>query len=400
MTSTRRIGAGAPDPDQRERLLFATTVPITISAFLLPYARRYREAGYLVDAAADGARGDPTLAKDFDGLWNVPWKRNPLHPLNLLALALFYRGVRRRHYAIVHVHTPVAAFFGRLAVALLRRPRPLIVYTVHGFHFTAESRGLSAKALRVFERMAVRWTDVVIVLTEEDKQQALAIGFAQDRVARIPGIGIDSRFYEASHVLPKDVEELRDRLGLGPADKVFVCIAEFNRNKRQADLVRAVALLDKDIHLAFAGGGPREPAVRSLAAAMGVSERVHFLGVVADVRPLISLSTGVVLASAREGMPRCLLEAMSLATAIIATDIRGSRELARQGGLVVPPRDVRGLAEAMRMLADDPERGRRLGIAGRAAILETYDFERVAARQDEIYARVKLARSGSQHNPG
>jgi glycosyltransferase involved in cell wall biosynthesis len=381
-------------------LLFATTVPITISAFLLPYARRYREAGYQVDAVADGARNDPTLAKDFDGLWNVPWKRNPLHPLNLLALALFYRGVRRRRYVIVHVHTPVAAFFGRLAVALLRRRRPFTVYTVHGFHFTAESREFSAKALRVLERIAVRWTDIVIVLTEEDKEQALALGFPRDRVALIPGIGIDSRFYEASRVLPDDVQELRGRLGIGPAEKVFVCIAEFNRNKRQADLVRALALLDDDIHLAFAGSGLKEPAVRSLAAALGVSERVHFLGVMADVRPLISLSTGVVLASAREGMPRCLLEAMSLATPIIATDVRGSRELARQGGLVVPPRDVRGLAQAMRVLADDPERGRRLGLAGRAAVVETYEWERVATRQDEIYARLRLARSRFQHNLG
>lgn len=388
----RRIGAGAADPDQRERLLFATTVPITIKAFLLPYARRYREAGYLVEAAADGARGDPTLMKAFDGVWNVPWKRNPLHPLNLLAFALFCALIRRRRYTIVHVHTPVAAFFGRLAAGLLRR-RPAVVYTVHGFHFTAESHELSAKFFRMLERLAARWTDVVIVLTQEDEDQALAMGFSRDRVARIPGIGIDSRFYDPSRVLPKDVEELRGRLGLGQGDRVFVCIAEFNRNKRQTDIVRAVAQLDKQVHVAFAGTGSTESAVRSLAAALGVAERVHFLGFIRDVRPLIILSTAVVLASAREGLPRCLLEAMSLSTPIIVTDVRGSRELAIHSGLVVARRDILGLAAAIRLLADDPERAQRLGLAGRTAVEDTYELEKVAARQDEVYARVKLARS-------
>lgn len=393
MTAPVSAPAGSPDRDQQTALLIATTVPVTIEAFLLPYVRRYRLAGFTVDAAADGASQSPILAGEFDRIWNVPWKRHSWHPANLIGLWRFRRGLRGGRYAIVHLHTPVAAFFGRLAIASLGRLRPAVVYTAHGFHFTPTSKGLGPRLFRRLEGVCAPFTDALVVLTAEDYEQALAIGYPPDRVTILPGIGIDSAYFESTAVLPTDVDELRRHLGIASSSSVFVCIAEFAPRKRQVDLVRALALVREDAHVVFAGFGPTETSVRALAATLGVAGRTHFLGFVEDVRPLIRLATAVVLPSSREGLPRCLLEAMSLATPIIATDVRGSRELAGLAGLIVPLGDVAALASALDRLASDSEQCHSLGEAGRTAVLTTYDFARVAPSHDAIYARVLAMRA-------
>lgn len=392
---SHRSGANRPE---RVRVLVATTVPSTIAAFLLPYADRYRDAGSVVDGAADQATEDHHLAGHFDRIWNVPWKRNPLHPLNLVAFAIFCRAVRRRRYTIVHLHTPVAAFIGRVAISRIDAGhRPAVVYTAHGFHFTADSRGLGARVFLGLERAAARWTDFLIVLTADDEKLASAIGFPPHRVARTSGVGVDSDHYESSRVPSSEIDALRQRLGIRDSSThLFACVAEFIPRKRQVDLVRALALVNEDVHVAFAGAGPTEPAVRALASALGLSERVHFLGNVPDVRPLLVAATAVVLPSDREGLPRSLLEAMSLATPIIASDIRGNRELASRGGVVVPCRDSLAIAKAMQTLVGDPAMRRRLGEAGRTAVLDVYDFKRVATQHDAVYAQVLAARSSRQ----
>ncbi len=333
------------------------------------------------------------LGKEFDDVWNVPWKRHPLYPSNVVALAKMYRGLRRRRYDIVHLHTPVAAFLGRAAIAALGHSRPSAVYTAHGFPFMPGSRGIFARLMRLLERTGARWTDVLIVLTEEDEEQAATIGVPRKRIVRIPGIGVDTDHFDISAVAPGDLETLRHSLGLAQSTRLFVCVGEFNARKRQLDLIRALALLNAGVHVAFAGNGPAEQSVRAAAEELGVSPRAHFLGHVKDIRPLMVLATAVVLPSEREGLPRSLLEAMSLETPIIATDTRGSRELAEAGGLVVPVGDIAALAKAMTTLGGDLELSQRLGASGRVAALATYAFDVVASQHDEVYAQVLEARA-------
>jgi glycosyltransferase involved in cell wall biosynthesis len=71
---------------------------------------------------------------------------------------------------------------------------------------------------------------------------------------------------------------------------------------------------------------------------------------------------------------------------VVATDIRGSREevVPDETGVLVPTRNVAALAHALEMFVSDPERGRRMGWAGRERALDLYDERRVVARQIEI----------------
>src|SRR3990170_1539115 len=87
-----------------------------------------------------------------------------------------------------------------------------------------------------------------------------------------------------------------------------------------------------------------------------------------------------VLPSWREGFPRSAIEAAAMGRPLVLTDIRGCREVVRDGteGFLVPPRDPDGLTEAVSRLLREPELHRRLGEAARARAVERFDERRVA----------------------
>ena len=98
--------------------LFVTTVPITLEAFLLPFADHFRAEGWHIDALANGATADANLDGHFDQRFDVAWSRNPLSPSNLFGTSQRIREiVVAGGYDIVHVHTPIAAFVARYALS-------------------------------------------------------------------------------------------------------------------------------------------------------------------------------------------------------------------------------------------------------------------------------------------
>ncbi|HEX7955831.1 MAG TPA: glycosyltransferase, partial [Pyrinomonadaceae bacterium] len=133
--------------------------------------------------------------------------------------------------------------------------------------------------------------------------------------------------------------------------------------------------------LAVVGDGEWRGELEAQAAALGITPRVHFTGVVEDPHPFYRAAGLFVLPSRVEGMSNALLEAMSHGLAPVVSDgAPGLTELVEDGvtGLVVPVDDPTALAEALGRLADDEGLRRRLGRAARARV-EEYDVPRALA---------------------
>jgi glycosyltransferase involved in cell wall biosynthesis len=118
---------------------------------------------------------------------------------------------------------------------------------------------------------------------------------------------------------------------------------------------------------------------------------VRFLGHRGDPERLYAAFDIYVLASHREGFPRSAMEAAASALPIVATDIRGCREVVEDGrtGLLVPVRDAGALEAAIDRLAGDPTLRRRLGGAAAAKARDEFDQRQVIARTLDAYAPLK-----------
>lgn len=372
-------------------LLQVATVPAFLQAFLLPYARHFQARGWRVDAMARGVSQVPECRAAFDRVFDVSWSRNPLDPRNFLRAAGQVRQiVRQGDYDIVHVHTPVAAFVTRYAVGRVRKNRrPLLIYTAHGFHFYRGSPPLQYALFLALEKLAARWTDYLVVMNREDSDAVRRYSLVPpERMCYMPGIGVDLQQYTSAVVSPGEIQQMRSALGLTPADTLFVLVAEFIPNKRHADALHALAQLNNpSVHLALAGEGPLMEAIRALVQRLNLTQRVHFLGFRRDIPIVVRAARATLLLSQREGLPRSVMESLSLGVPVIGTDIRGIRDLlAEGGGLLVPVGHIAELAKAMTRLIASPEDAHQMGAQGQAQ-MAAYDLPHILGLHEALYAQ-------------
>ena len=115
------------------------------------------------------------------------------------------------------------------------------------------------------------------------------------------------------------------------------------------------------------------------------------LGYRRDIRQLVGLSDVSVSSSRQEGLPINLVEAMALGNPVVATDVRGNRDLVQDGesGYLVPLNDSRAMAERIWSLYTDPEQTAAFGVVGRT-LAQDYAVEPVLHRTIEIYQALEL----------
>ena len=195
-------------------------------------------------------------------------------------------------------------------------------------------------------------------------------------------------------------EEARRALGLPPAATVVAVLGRISAWKGQDVLVEALGrqeLRDRaGVHLAIAGEAWRgDPApvraLRDRAAQLGVADRVHLPGFVADPGLVYGAADVVVVPSTQpDPFPNAALEAAAAGCCVVASAHGGLPEMLIDGvtAVLVAPGDAGALARALGALADDPERRLRLGAAAAADVAARFGrarmLEAVQARYDAL----------------
>ena len=299
------------------RLLAISTVSGTLESFITPYARHFRALGWQVDAAGNNALCNPVVVAAFDGVYDLPLSRSLLDVRGLIkGRKAILDVIEKSRPDIVHVHTPIAGFLTRLAARQIPRSRrPAVVYTAHGFHFFKGGSRVTNAVFILVERIAGRWTDRLVVINEEDFAAAERHHIvARRKLLQTRGIGVDTDFYAAHLVAPQEIRDVRAALGVPDDAPMFLVPGELNRNKRQRDVVAALARIrHTEAHLVLAGyAASEEASLEQQISELGLRDRVHIAGFVRNFRPLILAANVVVLASSREGLARSIMEALSL----------------------------------------------------------------------------------------
>jgi glycosyltransferase involved in cell wall biosynthesis len=372
-------------------VLFVTTVPITLEAFLLPFADHFRTQGWSVDALANGAAGDPLLDGRFDQRFDIAWSRNPLAPGNLIGATRRIREiVSAGGYDIVHVHTPIASFVTRLALRGHHgRPgAPVVIYTAHGFHFHRGGSALTNAVYRTAERLAARWTDYLVTVNDEDFAAARTFaGIPREHVRLIPGIGVDTERFSPEAVAAGEAAAVRAGLDVPTNAFMLMIVAELAPVKRHGLALHALAKVkDPRVVLVLAGDGPLDSALRARADSLGVADRVRWAGYRRDIPALLAASDALLLTSEREGLNRSVLEALASGRPVIGTDTRGITDaVGEHAGWIVGHDDADALAAAIDAAAADPVEVARRGAAARERACSLYALDRIIDAYDGLY---------------
>ncbi|MCX0398642.1 glycosyltransferase family 4 protein [Clostridium perfringens] len=331
-----------------KKILYVTTVSRTINAFLIPHIEMLIKNKYEVNCACYMDKEiDQRLIKKGIKIYNIPFSRNPLSLDNLKAFNELIKIQEENQYDMIHVHTPIASIYGRLLKLKFKNLKT--IYTAHGYHFFKNGPKMGWILYYPIEKIMSNLTDITININKEDFEITKK-KLKSKKAYLINGVGLNINEYS----LLSDGERNKKRrvLGLEDDDFVVIMIAELNENKNQLQLIMAIELLKnkyQNIKCLIVGEGKKLEFLKDEVKKRNLEKNIVFLGFRKDVNELINASDIGVLFSYREGLPRNLMELMANGKRIVATNIRGNRDIVCNDflGALVEVNDYEATAKAI-----------------------------------------------------
>jgi glycosyltransferase involved in cell wall biosynthesis len=386
-------------PLGRTRPLVAhlTTTDISLALLLGPQLTAFKDAGF--DVVGISAPGAFVSELEAAGIRHLPLRnatRSRSLGSDLRAAADLYRLLRRLRPDILHTHNPKPGIYGRVAGAAAGVPA--VVNTVHGLYATNDDRLPKRIAVYGLERGAAAFSHAELVQNPEDLATLRRLGVRSQKM-RLLGNGVDLKRFSLPGTQDTIRARVRSELGAGDRSVVVTAIGRLVGEKGYRELFMAAREVQSRFPEAlFVVAGPIEPDKhdRITEGEIAAAEScIRFLGYRSDVEAIYAASDVYVLASHREGFPRSAMEAAAMGLPIVASDVRGCRQVVENGrtGLLVPPRAPAALADAITVLVQDPARRAAMGQQGRAKAQREFDQERVISLTLDVYRELLRTRT-------
>jgi glycosyltransferase involved in cell wall biosynthesis len=301
----------------------------------------------------------------------------PVSPKSARALTTAFR---KHQIDVAHSHEFSMAVYGGWAAWRAGIPH---IITMHGGRYYA-SRLRRRLALRAAVTLSAATAAVSGSLAQAISDD---LGVKRSRIVMVPN-GV-------RYVAPERVT-LRQELALRSDDRLIVAVGNLYPVKGHQHLVDALALMAEKyprLHVAIAGRGELEGALRSRVADLSLTGRVHLLGLRADIPAILAAADVFALPSLSEGLPLALIEAMFAARPIVATLV-GEVGVALDGGqagVLVEPGNVHALASALDGLLAEPARAKALGERAARHARAQYGLSRMVGRYARLYEQALRA---------
>jgi glycosyltransferase involved in cell wall biosynthesis len=372
------------------RLVHVTSADISLALLLGPQLRAFADAGMeVIGVSAPGPFVDQLTSWGITHVALDHATRSVAVGQDVLALVELERLFRRLRPDIVHTHNPKPGLYGRIAARTAGVPG--IVNTVHGLYAAPEDPWLRKSVVYTLERIAATCSDVELFQNPEDLEVMRRLGVPAGHLVLL-GNGIDLDRFRAVRT-PEASARARRALGVDDSAIVVGTVGRLVWQKGFRELfaaARHLRSLRDDV--VFVVVGPEDTAKgdalgpEDIAEARAIGNLV-FTGHRDDVEDLYAGFDMYALPSYREGFPRSAMEAAACGVPVIATDIRGCRQVVDHDrtGLLVPVHNGDALALAIAALAADPARRSDMGARGRQKAEAEFDDRVVIERTLDAY---------------
>lgn len=325
-----------------KRALIVTHVSGFVPQFEMNNVQILQEMGYEVHYASNFNNvgyGNDNRRLEHTGivLHQVDFARSPFDfRAHRRALRQLKTLLKEEKFSLLHCHTPVGSVLARIAANSYRKKGMPVIYTAHGFHFF---KGAPLSYWLMFyptERLLARMTDILITINEEDYERAKRFCIRKKTdVRHIPGVGVDYAYWSGKNLAKGERELIRERvrneLHVQADVKVFLSVGELSMRKNHRAVIDVFEKINRQSEEKFCywicGQGELEQDLQNQIDVAELHEKVHLLGYRSDIRDLMYAADVFIFPSRQEGMPVALMEALVTGMPVIASNIRGNREL-------------------------------------------------------------------------
>lgn len=369
---------------KKPKVLFLVTEDWYFWSHRLPLARAIRDAGFQVLVATKVDKFNRLLQEEQFKVYPISLRRNSKNPIReLWAVIELIKIYRDERPDLVHHVALKPIMYGSIAARVAKVPAIVNAFAGLGSVFIA--MGWRAQFLRKFLGMVLNAVlslknGKVIFQNRDDSSMFINAGIIPSgKIALIKGSGVDmSSFKPVPEALGVPCVILASRMLLDKGVREFV---------EAASLLKAAGVTARFI----LAGNPDNENPTSISEdqleSWKESGAVDWWRHSDNMPEVFGKASIVCLPSYREGLPKVLIEAAASGRAIVATDTPGCREIVRHGenGLLVPIRDSRALADALRRLLDDRSLREKMGARGRQIAVSEFSVEKVISETISIY---------------
>src|SRR6266540_853518 len=366
---------------------------------------RLRAKGFetlLIHGRLGAGEGDMSYLLERTGVATryLPHLQRPIVPIDdARAISEVYSILRQTKPAIVHTHMAKAGAIGRLAARWYnrtagRRSPARLVHTYHGHVLDGYFSARKTNILMRTERSLARWTDRIIAISPQIKRDLLeTYHVGRDRQYSVVPLGFDLEPF--ARIRESDRQQARHTLQLSPSAVVVSTVGRLTPIKNHELLLQATRRICEqhaDAVILIAGDGELRGDLEQTARALGIADRVRFLGWRRDLETIYAATDVFALTSRNEGTPVALIEAMASAVPGVSTDVGGVSDVIVDDSLGrrVPDADPRAFAAAVNDLLLD---GRRTEIGERARqfVLGRFSIDRLVNDIAAVYRELTTA---------
>lgn len=364
-----------------KKVLFTATVVKThINVFHLPYLKWFKEQGYEMHVAAkNDFVNEPCIIPNCDKYYDINFARFPFSKANINAYKQLKKLIQENNYEIIHCHTPVAGVLTRLAAR--KSKNTTVIYTAHGFHFFKGAPLLNWLIYYSVERFCARYTDKLITINKEDYERAKRFKLRKNgKVYYVPGVGIN---LEKIENLKVDIKQKKKELVIPEDIPVLLSVGELIKRKNYKTVLKALSQIkDKNFIYLICGRGVLMEYLHNLTKQLGLESKVKFLGFRKDIAEICKTADLFIFPSYQEGLPVALMEAMACELPVIASNVRGNRDLIAKENLF-EPEDIAALTNLIKKQLELINQHKLRKVTYKN--LEQYSLQNVMKQMADIY---------------
>lgn len=310
-----------------------------------------------------------------------------LRPLgSLRPVGELEKAIRRFKPALVQSHGARSNFYARLACARAGVPHVATVHnSLYDYPVSRWRKGLYLAMDRAFASHSA----AVVCVCESLRRDLVHRQRLPEKLVRVVHNGVDVHRFAPGR---GDREKFRRELGFGDTDWVVGVVGRMTEQKGQLEFLeafKAFAARQPDARAALVGSGPLKPDLEAAIRRLHLADRVRLGPPREDVEDVFAGLDAVALPSRSEGLPYVVLEALAMERPVVATSVNGVPEALDGGvGLLVPPRDPKALAEALRTLRRDAPAAFVRAKLGRRRVEKEFSLKAMAQGWRSVYVEV------------
>ena len=309
------------------------------------------------------------------------------HAYDMRIVKTVAESVRRLDIQVIHTHDFRSSAAGYFATRQASLP---LVTTCHGW-ITNSAKGHIYKQLDI---QLLRRFDTVITVSDKMRKYLESRGFRDDKLRTIRNTLVTEEY-----VVDKTDSGFRDELSIPKSTKLIANIGRLSPEKGQDLLIDAASVVLRDRHdivLVFVGIGSEEERLKAKAAALGMTERVRFVGYRTDMKRIYNSVDLVVQSSLTEGMPNVILEALLMETPVIATNVGGTSEIVEHGvsGYLIEAGVPSQISSAINDFLQREQDHRKMAKRGSQKVRAEFDSSHRVQLLESVYSSVAKSNRG------